>query len=67
MKKFATITSLLAVLALAACGDREDEDADTSPEETGVDESDVEEDTLDDHDDDEDENEMEDAGTEDDQ
>lgn len=61
MKKLMSITALLAVLGLAACGDDT-----TEIEESEVDETDIEEDTLDDSDEDEDENEMEDAGTEDD-
>lgn len=58
MKKLSVMTTLLAVLALAACSDTEDED--TSPGETGVDESETEEETLDDDNDDtDDDNEVE--------
>lgn len=58
MKKLSVMTTLLAVLALAACSDTEDED--TSPKETGVDESETEEETLDDDNDDtDDDNEVE--------
>ena len=60
MKKLTVVTTLIGVLALAACSD-------TGVEETEVDENEVEEDALDDSDDDEEENEIEDAGTEEDE
>lgn len=54
MKKFAVVSTMLAVLALAACGE-DTEDEDTGVEETGVEESDMEDDMLDDSDDDDEE------------